>query len=281
MNSNHEVGYKPNKSLLLGAALLLSAVLALPTTGMADTVTLTDGNSTAMVNVDSSAGMYHWDVEGNNQLNQQWFWYRTDGVQAPINSISAATYSYDGANKVNVSYENASVKLSVLYWLSGGSAGSGTADIIESIMVDNKTGSALDFHLYQYSDFNLLDTALGDTVEISGNPTDGYDYAYQYKGATQIAEAITSPSANRAEAGLAPSTLNGLNGTTVYNLGNNTSAGPGDATWALQWDVSIAANDSFWLFKDKLLSIEPIPEPSTLALVALGLGAWGWARRRQ
>jgi hypothetical protein len=282
MNPNHDVGLKGKESSSLYLALLLAGVLAAPGASMAATVTLTDGNSTALVNVDSSAGMYHWDVDGYNQLNQQWFWYRTDaGVQAPINTISAGSAVYSGLNTVTVTYENTDLKLEILYSLTGGGLGSGTADIIESIQAWNKKGTSMDFHLYQYSDFNLLNDPSGDTVEISGNPIDGYDYALQYKGLTQIAEAITSPAANRAEAGLTPSTLNSLNGASVYNLNNSDTAGPGDATWALQWDASIDAGGSFWLFKDKLLSIEPIPEPSTLALIALGLGAWGLARRRQ
>ena len=52
-----------------------------------------------------------------------------------------------------------------------------------------------------------------------------------------------SPGANRGEAGLVNSTLDNLQNTAGYDLDNNVSAGPGNATWALQWNNSITAAD--------------------------------------
>ena len=72
----------------LGAWLVLSGMLLLPGQGIAQLVTLTDGGSTATVDLGSSAGMNSWTVNGQNQLNQQWFWYRANGGTAqPINTI--------------------------------------------------------------------------------------------------------------------------------------------------------------------------------------------------
>jgi len=179
-----------------------------------------------------------------------------------------------GLNDVVATYANGSFSLSVHYLLSGGSAGSGTADIQESISIHNSTGSALDFHFYQYSDFDLLGTG-GDSVTV------GNDFAVQTKGPTQIAEAVNSPSASHHEGALFNSTLNRLNTVADLNLNDSDSAGPGNVTWALQWDASIGGGQDFDIFKDKLLSITPIPEPSALALIALGLGGFGVLKRRQ
>jgi hypothetical protein len=55
-------------------------------------------------------------------------------------------------------------------------------------------------------------------------------------------------------------------------LNDNAGAvGPGDVTWAFQWDFQLAAGDSFIISKDKYLNVTIIPEPSTLGFVALGL----------
>ena len=263
------------------ALLLVSGALLFPARSQAATVSLADGNSMASVNLDSSAGMNYWSVDGQNQLNQQWFWFRVgSGLQAPINTIGTASSVTVGGNGVASTYSNGQLTLQISYLLTGGTPGSGQADILESITVVNNTANPMDFHFYQYSDFNLLGTG-NDSILISGNPTDGFDYAYQSKGLTQIAEAINSPVANHAETGLVPATLNRLNGTSDLVLNDTTSSGPGDVAWALQWDVTIGAGASFDIFKDKKLSIVPIPEPSVLAFIALGLGAWCLPRRRQ
>jgi hypothetical protein len=164
--------------------------------------------------------------------------------------------------------------------LTGGSAGSGTADIQESISVHNNSLSgALDFHFYQYSDFDLLGTPGGDTINV------GNDFAVQTKGPTQIAEAVNDPSADHYEGAVFDTTLNRLNTVSDLNLNDNGTAGPDNVTWALQWNKSIGTNADFQIFKDKLLSIQPIPEPSSMTLIMLGLGGLGgfgaWRRRQK
>ncbi len=53
-------------------------VLLLPGKGLAQVFTMSDGGSTATVNVGNTGtlGMNSWSVLNNqSQLNQQWFWY--------------------------------------------------------------------------------------------------------------------------------------------------------------------------------------------------------------
>ena len=57
--------------------------------------------------------------------------------------------------------------------------------------------------------------------------------------------------------------------------------GPGDLTWAYQWDVTIAAFDTFQISKDKNLDAGVIPEPTALAAAAMGLTALATRRRRR
>jgi len=86
----------PKSRFSKGALSLLSAAL-LTIAGSADAqiAALLDNNSSATINLNgtgTTAGMINWTVDGINQLSQQWFWYRADGMNSEqtINSLSAA-----------------------------------------------------------------------------------------------------------------------------------------------------------------------------------------------
>jgi large repetitive protein len=261
--------------LTLAVALLASASRA------ATPVTMSDLNSVAIVDVDSNAGMYQWTVGGVNQLAQQWFWYRIGNGTAvqPINSIGPAVWNQaNGINSLSTTYNNAQLKVSIDYTLTGGTAGD--ADIVESISVKNNTASPLDLHFFQYSDFDLANNPLGDTITISGSPGSGFYLARQTKLLTQLSETVTAPNATRAEAAFQSQILNEFL-IPGYNLNNNQGpVGPGDVTWGLQWDLTVAPGATFDIFKDKRLDVSPVPEPSVLALFGLGLAAMAVRRLR-
>ena len=268
----------------LCAALAVAGVLFLPGKGMAQIINMDDNGSQASVNLGSQAGMYNWSVNGQNQLIQQWFWYQTGGgVAQSIDTIGTPSVSTStgssGIDVLSATYQNAQLSLTIQYVLSGGGVGSGQADMLESISIQNVSSSALNLNFYEYSHFNLLGTG-NNSVQLFGSGGT-FSAVRQSNGATAIQEAIVSPFANYGETALASSTLNSLNTIPGYVLNDNASAGPGDVTWAFQWvQNDLAPGAMFDVFKDKSLSIGPVPEPSTLALIALGLGAWGMARRR-
>jgi len=87
--------------------------------------------------------------------------------------------------------------------------------------------------------------------------------------------------ANYGEAAVYGQTLSELNSASYYTLNDNASAGPGDVTWAFQWNTTIDPGATFNITKDKGLSIQLVPEPSTVALIALGMGALGLSLRRK
>jgi hypothetical protein len=272
-----------NSKSIFSAMAALGA-LTISIQSQAASVTLNDNNSSASVDFDSDAGMYNWSVSGQDQLQKQWFYYRigSSSVAYAINTISAASLTPYGANEVTAVYQNSQLKLSINYLLNGGAPGSGVADILESISIHNNSGAPLDLHFFQYSDFDLGGTPGGDSISISGSPSPGFDYVLQSKSPTlSIGEAVVQPYANRAETDNAFNTLVNLTGVAGYNLNNVLASGPGNVTWALQWDANIAAGGDFDVFKDKKLQIEMIPEPSTLALFAAGMAAWGIVRRRR
>ena len=273
----------------LGVALVAVGVLLVPSAGLAGNYTLSDGGSTATLNLGDgtggtgNVGMNDWDVGTGNQLNQQWFWYSIDGAtptsidQLPGEVLST---SYAGANDLTVSYVNSQVSINVEYHLHGDGVGSDSADMMEYIWVDNVSGSTINnFTFYQYSNFNLLGNN-NNTVNITGS-SGAYTAANQTTGGpggTGVAEVILSPSAVGAEAGLAGPTLSDVNNGT---LNGNTGPVTGNVAWAFQWAETIDAGGEMDILKDKGLEVMTIPEPSTVPLIALGMVALGLTLRRK
>lgn len=263
------------KWLLVG-----SAIITLGPPAQAQVVVLSHNNSSAAVDTSSSAGMYRWTVDGQNALAQQWFWFRVGlNAEAPINTISAPTITTPDARTLYTSYENASYGVRVDYMLTGFSPGSGNSDIAESVTIFNKTAAPLDFHFFQYSDFDL-GSPLGDIVALSINsnplsPSFGlYNTATQVDPLVALTETVITPGATHGEVGNFNATLAKLNNGVADILSDvNGPSGPGDVTWAFQWDFIIPANSSLGISKDKALHINRVPEPSSLALAGLGAGA--------
>jgi len=258
------------------AVLSVLGVFLVPTT-RAD-VTLTDENSTVTIDPSTSqAGVNAWNVDGVNQLYQQWFWYRigSTGGQSSIDTISPPVVNLIAPEQVDITYANNQLRVQIEYDLTGGSPGSGTADLSEIVRITNLSGAPLSLHFFQYSDFDLGGNFDGDSVTLTRN------LALQTKPGIELSESVVTPGASRLEADLFPNTLLNLNNTAGYNLNNVAAAGPGDVTWAYQWDRVLGVDGTYIISKDKHLEAIPIPEPSTLAIAGLaGLGLIGYGYRR-
>ncbi len=276
----------------LSAALVMAALVFLPGKSMAQNYSLSDGGSTATLNLGAGTGnlgMNSWTVlGGQNELTQQWFWFSVNGsAPQPINTIGGLTTTPGGANDVTVTYQNSLLSVNVDYTLTGNGAGSGSADIMEYIWIDNvSSDQTLNVSFFQYSNFNLLNNN-NNTVSINGSPGT-YTGAFQSTGTpggTGIAEVLLSPNASHGETALVPTTLNELNNpaNSNFNLSDNTSAVTGNVSWAFQWDATLAPQGGeLDISKDKGLKVMMVPEPGTTALAVLGglcLTAWTVRRR--
>ncbi len=263
-------------------ATVASTLAASVGQGHAQIVTLTDNNSVAQINTSSSAGMFDWSVDGSPQLFQQWFWLRVGAVggEAPINTISAPANTTPTLRDLTSIYNNSSYSVRVSYQLNGGAISSGTSGMSEAIRIENLTAGPLDFHFFQYTDFDLGGAGNNTTLLGQNLFTGRYTTADQVGPGGVFQETLATPGANRAEAGIYPNTLNSLNDASPTTLNNTLSAGPGDTTYAFQWDVTIAGGGSFEINKALSLQLTTVPEPSALALVSVGLVALARRKRR-
>lgn len=280
MNINQTGVLSRNGFATLGACLAVSSLLLWPGRIDAQIVNLSDNGSTASIDLTSGAGMYNWSVLGQNQLMQQWFWYRIDGgVAQPINSLGLTGYQQQDNNTLEVLYQNSQLSIFVQYDLTG--TGSGEADMMEYIRAENLTGAPINLNLYEYSYFDLLQSGYNSVQLFKDSVTGKFNFVQQTSGSTAIQEGIVSPFADYAEAAAYDVTLNKLNNQSGLQLDGTMSAGPGNVTWAFQWDKTIAGYSALDIFKDKSLSIQMVPEPGTAALAGLGLCLAGWMLRRR
>ncbi|MEM8867585.1 MAG: hypothetical protein AAGC73_04900 [Verrucomicrobiota bacterium] len=245
----------------------------------ATVLTLVDDNS--LVSIDTANGVTGWEVDGQNQLEQQWFWYRTgsDTREYSIDSIGGLQTKLTDANfnagddVAILRYYNSDFAVSVSYFLTGGALGSGTSDLAEQIEIENFTNASLTFTFFQYSNFDLGSSASDESVFINGGQV-----ITQTDAQSAVSETVVTPEPGATEAGFYSTTLSALEDGDIDNLNNTIVAGVGDVTWALQWDFVIAPNSSVIISKDKQVSA--VPEPGSFGLIA-GMMALGWIAMRR
>ena len=265
--------------------VMVGIVLCAATRSEAAPLTLADNNTLIEVDPTSQAGMYTWRVDGTDNLFQNWFWYRIGrtGSEFSIDTISAPVVTgFDGGTEGTIVYQNPALRVAVTYSLTGGVPGSLQSALSEQVSVTNRTHTALDLHLFDYTDFDLAGTADDDSA-IMPSPTE----VLQSDGRTVITagETVVSPPPSHHEVNYFSNTRDSLNDGQPTTLNDSSnSVGPGDVTWAFQWDSGLRPGATLTTnvaMKDAV----PIPEPATM-LLFLGVGAASlsarhFARRRK
>lgn len=248
--------------------------------------TLSDRNSSVKFDTSNPINSYDWRVDGVPHLNTQGFWYRVGNTAEQ--SLSSLPITFQGATNTNsdpgfdaltIEYAVPAFAVEVKYSLIGAALGSGKSLITENIKIDNTSGGTLDFHFFQYSDFDLLGTP-GNDGAVFVDP----HAVQQIDGILALAETVLTPSPNRREIAAYPATLNSLNDglpTTLAssNVGSSIPTLPGNWTWAYQWDLSIPAGGSVTIGKAKRIAF--VPEPGSALLLGLGVAGLMAMRARR
>ena len=267
-------------------AVQASVAVLLSFNAAAQDITIANKNSSLGVNTNVGGGIINWNVDGVDYLKNQWFYYRvgSGGPESPLQSIDStptvAITSFSSFARLNLTYANASYSVFTTLILTGNTAGSGRSQLDEVITVNNLSTSPIDFHFFQYSDFDLFGTAGGQNVQFLQNSINGAYYkAYQTDGTHRVTETITSTITpiGHFEAGLYSGTLSSLTDGASTTLNDVTSAGVGDVTFAYQWDVTLAPGASFQLSK----LIEIAPEPSSMSIFGIAALSMAVYRRRK
>ena len=267
-------GYRYRGVFVVAVSLVVLGCLGLSVrSAEADVLpfTIADNIATATIDATSGQGMSDWNVEGRHHMEQQWFWYRVGaaGPEANISTLPLTKWvisdtDESGANEtLFLRYAVANFKIELTLLISGGTPGSGVSDISESIKIVNLSAQPLDFHFFEYCNLNLMGTAMDDSVVISNDNT-----ATQTDGPVTVSETVEAPTAIHHEAGIYSATLDSLNdgSPTTLSDADGPIIGPADLTWAFQWDFTLAKGGSYLISKDKHV----VPEPATMALLALG-----------
>ncbi len=268
------------KRIVLGLALGLGVSFA----SQADAaVILEDRNSKVVIDPSGPGGMHTWEVDGVDHLASQWFFLRVgdgpevsldelDTLDNPVQILASDGNGRPGNERVFMQYTTDDYIVEVDYLLTGGQVGSKVSDVAEIITIINLKDTVLDISLFQYSDFDLGGTIGDDTVRISGGNT-----AQQHDSGTVMSETVVTPLPTHFEVALFSDTLDKLTDGDKDDLNDFAGPlGPGDGTWAFQWDFEIGVADSVIVSKDKGIAV--VPEPATMSL--LGLAAFGLIRRR-
>jgi hypothetical protein len=263
------------------ALMSMFAVVAAGSTASAQLV-LQDGNSSADFSLNTQAGQHSWVVDGVNHMYQQWFWYRagSDQFERSLDSLAIVGVQVTDTNPfvdprpdtLDALYRDPRFDTELNVSLRGGTPGSNRSDIGEQIRITNTTGGFLPFHFFQYVDLDLNGTIPDTQVRITGGNT-----AVQSDGAFAVSESVVTPMPSHYEVNFYANTLTSLNDGLPTTLNDNPGPlGPGDLTWAFQWDFNLAPGQSVLISKDKSI----VPAPASAALLAIGGLAAARRRRR-
>ncbi len=261
-------------------AATATAVLGL-SASPASAITLVDENSTAEFDLTSQAGLFDWIVDGTDHLFQEWFWYRI-GDEGPEQSIDTLTLDLFGATDTNFDGDDDTLfaryihdlfELTIKWSLDGGAIGSGASDIGEQISITNTSGSNLAFNFYEYTDFDINDSAGDDEVEFKNSGELGQFFIQRDAGSQGgvFEIALDLPPAIQ-EAAFFDDTISKLNDGDADDLnGFGGPLGPGDLTAAWQWKFDIGRGETVQISKDKQITSTPVPEPGAIGgLLAIG-----------
>jgi hypothetical protein len=268
------------------AALALAAA-ALPVRALP--VTLVDGAAVVVIDPATPEGLSPWSVDGIVHVREQGFWWRVGGSggEQPLSALSLASpvpTDTDGDGDLDTltlgfadpaGRFDGQVRWSLLGAPFGGPASGSGADLAVQLAVTNRSGSVLDFHLFQYTDADLFGSFADDTA-LFGAPgqasaTDGSGLA--------VWDSVWLPSPGGFEAALYDALLASLTDGAPTALSGAGGAGPGDVTLAVSWSALLAPGGSFLMSQDQQVRVAPIPEPGVAWLVAAGLAGLAVTRR--
>jgi hypothetical protein len=254
------------------AAIILTSLGITARPAKSAVLALSDDNSIAAFDpsfsdIPSNNGILFWTVDDVNQLFQNWFWYRvgSEGRENSINTLNLIDLdqSQPGDNQLSVTYAGTGFEIALNFTLDGGAQGSGISNLFENITIKSTGSNQLDFHFFNYTDFDLTENGEQDTTKI------GSGIATQLDNFTLATEVI-DPAASYYQVSPFSNILDALEDDVTTTLANFSGSLTGDNAYAFQWDFALEPEQSFSINNHKSIApIESVPEPTmTLGLIA-------------
>ena len=254
------------------AAIILTSLGITARPAKSAVLALSDDNSIAAFDpsfsdIPSNNGILFWTVDDVNQLFQNWFWYRvgSEGRENSINTLNliGLDQSQPADNQLSVTYAGTDFEIALNFTLDGGAQGSGMSSLFENITIKNTGSNQLDFHFFNYTDFDLTENGEQDTTKI------GSGIATQLDNFTLATEVI-DPAASYYQVSPFSNILDALEDDVTTTLANFSGPLTGDNAYAFQWDFALEPEQSFSINNHKSIApIESVPEPTmTLGLIA-------------
>jgi hypothetical protein len=262
------MSYRPTFSRRHHLLLICLAAyrLVTPCQAKAQPITLMSGSLGATIDPASQLGLKSVGANGSGSIygGQQWYWYRigNSNGQSSLNTISAPAVSFLSAYNCFIQYSNSSVAVEL--YCDFYASPNGVCDVSQVLTISNVTSTAFDFHLFKFSHLSSPQPSL-ETVLISQNVFSSS--VGQSSAPYMVLESVQGSSVtSHAEANVFPQTLLALNSGSPLTLNDTLQAGPGDVTWALQWDFTIQPGSSVFLSCDT--AFYPLYPPPVIAPIA-------------
>ncbi|MBG1269559.1 hypothetical protein [Nostoc sp. WHI] len=247
------------------AAIILTSLVITDRPAKSAVLALSDDNSIAAFdpdfsNIPSNNGLLFWTVDDVNQLFQNQFWYRI-GSEGRENSISTLNLidldqAQPADNQFSVTYAGIDFHIALNLRLDGGAQGSGISSLFENITIKNTGSNQLDFHFFNYTDFDLTENGEQDTTKIASS------IATQLDNFTFATEVI-NPVANYYQVSPFPNILDALEDDVTTTLANFSEPLTGDNAYAFQWDLVLEPEQSFSINNYKSIApVKSVPEPT-------------------
>lgn len=283
-----------NRMLVLLSTALVSAASA--TSVAAASFNLADGNSSAVISDRNGATVWRVAPAGGNPaafsdnifLSNYFFRIGSTGGESPLLVALGTPVAVATTNSLQLNFRTADLAATIDWRLTGAGSGSTLSTLSKSVSFTNLGAAAIDFHLFDYTDF-----------DIRFNPLAQADTATLVSAGRIITSSSTIPFSIDARVQSAPDRyqisdfitpylqffIDQDGPTTLPNtpaLGTSFPATPGDTAFALQWSRVIAPGDSFTV--SQLAMYRPtsaVPEPASWAYLIAGFGLIGGLARRR